>query len=166
MLIDFVKMAQIIPEEGSASILIKNTGKEIIVTYLPHYSKESEAIRPLTVRDTPEALNEEFENGLSDLAREQKKLVELLKVKINVAAKKAVVTKAIEKKTAEIAKANGDKPTEIKTDKSEAKSKPAAPSAPLLDLFSAPSKSETTATTDGTDEGEGEEYSEDCCKCA
>ena len=165
MLIDFVKMAQIIPEEGSASILIKNVGKEIIVTYLPHYSKESEAIRPLTVRDMPETLNAEFENGLSDLVGGQKKLVELLKVKINVAAKKAIVTKAAEKKTAEIAKANGDKTAETPAAKSDTKAKPAAPPAPLLDLFSAPSKSETTAAAEETVE-EYNEYEEECSKCA
>jgi len=165
MLIDFVKMAQIIPEEGSASILIKKTGNEIIATYLPHYSKESVAIRPLTVRDTPETLNTDFEDGLNDLVEEQKKLVELLKVKINVPAKKAVVTKEVIKKTAEIAKANG-KTAETPESKSNTKpAKPAAPPAPLLDLFAAPSKSETTAAAEKTVE-ERNEYEEECSECA
>ena len=159
---DFVKIAEHIPnDESTLTVLFKKEGNDLIVVFTPNYKEQSEALSPVTVRDTPENLNIDFDSQIDGLCKDQKKLLELLKVKVAVPAKKAAVTKAIDKKSAEIAKADS-KTTEKKD--AGTKAEAPAPATPLLDLFAAATtKTKEEAKTEvATAEKAGVEYDEAC----
>jgi len=168
-MIDFKKIAEIVPESGSLSMMFqKRKDGRLVVVYAPNYGNtanansddEKKAISPATFVDTPEGFNASFEEKIKDLANEQKKLVELLKVNTRATNKKADVAKAAAAKSADIAKA-----------KAKEEGNKAAPSAdkgktpaPLLDLFSASSTkaaAETVKAEEKTTETEVE-YNESC----
>ncbi len=136
---DFAKIKDIVPDAGRLTMLFTKKGDELVVVYAPKVKENpgNQGFSPLTVRGTPEELNSEFEGAIADLAAEQKKLYELLKVKVSVAAKKAGVTKAADTKTAEIAKATGNGTTLAVTKTEEKKAIPPKPEPPpMMDLFS------------------------------
>jgi len=170
-MIDFKKIAEIVPENGSLSMMFqKRKDGRLVVVYAPNYGNtantnsddEKKAISPATFVDTPEGFNASFEEKIKDLANEQKKLVELLKVNTRATNKKADVAKAAAAKNADIAKAKA-KEEGNKAAPSTDKGKTPAP-APLLDLFSA-SSTKAAAETDKAEEKTTEtevEYNESC----
>ena len=167
-MIDFKKIAEIVPENGSLSMMFqKRKDGRLVVVYAPNYGNtantnsddEKKAISPATFVDTPEGFNASFEEKIKDLANEQKKLVELLKVNTRVTNKKADVTKAAAAKSTSIAKAQA-KEEGNKAAPSTDKGKTPAP---LLDLFSASTKATTeTAKTEEKNTETEVEYNESC----
>jgi PRTRC genetic system protein E len=101
--IDFTRLKEMIPDEGSLVLVLAKTGDTLVITYAPkHKGKETDAnLMPFTFRATPEELNEQFEAYVSDLPaleREYaKRTTSTSTVKASAQKRKETLQKGIEK---------------------------------------------------------------------
>lgn len=140
---DFTKIAGLIPEGGSLSMVFRKTGQEMTVLYAPKWKNngDNKGLAPLPLKGTIEDFNANFATMITDINSEQKKLAALLSV--NVAAKKATIAKESQKKQDEIVKKNGNEnaANETKNNGNVTEQSQKATTAPMMDLFSAPAPS-------------------------
>lgn len=110
MLVDFMKIATLIPEKGSIAMVFTRGAKkgEITVSYVVKHEKDGKekdsnkaAVNPITFTDTPENFNADFEATVVELTTMGKELVSIPEpktVKTVAATKKVELQKAIDKK--------------------------------------------------------------------
>ena len=91
ILIDFVKIQELIPKDGTLTLTFKRSGDKLIVCYAPKYNvaghEHEKRFQPVTLSATPEELNEVWGTGITDVSANEKTLAELLSEKSLSAAK-------------------------------------------------------------------------------
>lgn len=138
-MIDFTKIQDIIPKDGSLVLSFTKTEETVSVLYAPKVKgkETSEEFAPMLLKGTAEELNAGFADAVTDVARKLDALAQLQATKTvsKTAAKKSgQITKAITKASS----GNTTKALPSTTAKA-APAKPEEPKAPeTMDLFSPP----------------------------
>ena len=107
-MIDFARLQELIPNNGSLTLVFKRAGEKIAFCYLPKYNvkdSEKEKFSPFTHTALPNELNELFKDGgIKQIAEKEKSLEEAINAKladiqkkINDAKKKPATTTSAQK---------------------------------------------------------------------
>jgi len=98
VIIDFKELSTLVPEKGSLILTFKKSNGKMTVCYAPRYdAKEENAdFRPVTVTGTPEELNEEWNKTISEIAKNERLLVEASSTS-NLSKRKSETEKALSK---------------------------------------------------------------------
>ena len=129
-MIDFARLQELIPNNGSLTLVFKRAGEKIAFCYLPKYNvkdSEKEKFTPFTHTALPNELNElSKDGGIKQIAEKEKSLEEAITAKlaeiqkkIDDAKKKPATTSAQKGKTVQKPsddKQSTDTPKEEKKD--------------------------------------------------
>jgi PRTRC genetic system protein E len=98
VIIDFKELSTLVPEKGSLILTFKRINGKMTVCYAPRYDgKEGNTdFRPVTVTGTPEELNEEWNKTISEIAKNERLLVEASSTS-NLSKRKSETEKALSK---------------------------------------------------------------------
>ncbi len=98
MIIDFKELSTLVPEKGSLILTFKRSNGKMIVCYAPKYDGkvENSDFRPVTVTGMPEDLNEEWNKAISEIAKNERLLVEASSTS-NLSKRKTETEKALSK---------------------------------------------------------------------
>jgi PRTRC genetic system protein E len=77
VIIDFKELSALVPEKGSLILTFKRSNGKMTVCYAPRYDgkEENTDFRPVTVTGTPEELNEEWNETISEISKNERLLV-------------------------------------------------------------------------------------------
>jgi PRTRC genetic system protein E len=153
-MIDFEKLATVIPKDGMLKLLFTKKEDRITacIVLLFKGKEDNEHFSPVTLTGTAEELAEAFAKDIPEIANLSETLYERLKAPTVIANKKTAVTKAIAK-TAPMDEKEKEKPVEMK-----APPKPVLP--PIDDLFGTRPKAPASSEPESP-EDTGEEVHED-----
>jgi PRTRC genetic system protein E len=98
VIIDFKELSTLVPEKGSLILTFKKSSGKMTVCYAPRYDakEENSDFRPVTVTGTPEELNEEWNKTISEIAKNERLLVEASSTS-NLSKRKSETEKALSK---------------------------------------------------------------------
>ncbi len=79
LMVDFVKIQEIVPENGYLTISFRKTGNKLnLLISTKHNAKDAEnKLKPFSIGGTPEELNEHFENGIREVAAKEQSLADV-----------------------------------------------------------------------------------------
>ena len=143
-MIDFEKLATVIPKNGTLKLLFTKKEGRVTVCVVQNFKgkEENEHFAPLTLTGTARELTEAFEKDIPELAALAETLYERLSASTVTANKKTAVTKAIAKA------ASKDEKEKDKTKPEEMKALPKPVPPPVDDLFSARPKAPEPARSE------------------
>jgi len=98
VIIDFKELSGLVPEKGTLILTFKRSNGNMTVCYAPRYDgkEENSEFRPVTVTGTPEDLNEEWNKTISEIAKNERLLVESSSTS-NLSKRKSETEKALSK---------------------------------------------------------------------
>jgi PRTRC genetic system protein E len=99
-MIDFVQIEKIVPNEGTLTLTFKKSKDMLIVCYAPKYKdkEEDKDFRPVTVTGTPEELNNEWNEKITEISKNERLLVSA-SASTNLSTRKQETEKALIEKS-------------------------------------------------------------------
>jgi PRTRC genetic system protein E len=107
-MIDFVQIEKIVPKEGTLTLTFKKRKDRLIVCYAPKYKdrEEDKDFRPVTVTGTPEELNNEWNEKIKEISKNERLMVSA-SASANLSARKQETEKALIEKSKSKGKTSG-----------------------------------------------------------
>lgn len=149
MIIDFSKIAALIPTDGSLTLLMTKKDEKISLCYTTKFKgkENNENFKPITLRGTAEELSELFAQDVPEIAQLQEKLYEQTKASTVIAKTKQNLTKAITKAAPKTdSKTTGEEKKPDQKTLPPKKEPPVPP--PMVDLFSSLKNPAETKTSE------------------